>query len=339
MSFRERLQAASERNGSLLCVGLDPDPARLPSHLGPADDARTVVAFNRAIIEATADLVCAYKPNLGFYLAYGPAGVEALIETRRLIPPEIPVILDAKVGDLGNTSIAYARAYFEAWDFDAVTVHPYMGEDSLEPFLSRADRAVFVLVKTSNPGSGDLQDLLVTDDGATEPLYLRVAARSPLAGALWHLRARRRRHLPPATGRSPRAVPGPPNPRAGCRRPGWRPDCNRPGGARREWRWHPHQRRARRDLRRLRSRLRRGLPPGRHGPPRRDQSGTPALGALAVHCHGARRRHRRMCVCRKRPATRRWSVGWGGQRSASRAAGRRCSASPARGARPSAPRR
>ncbi|MBX5444340.1 orotidine-5'-phosphate decarboxylase [Sphaerobacter sp.] len=178
MSFRERLQAASERNGSLLCVGLDPDPARLPSHLGPADDARTVVAFNRAIIEATADLVCAYKPNLGFYLAYGPAGVEALIETRRLIPPEIPVILDAKVGDLGNTSIAYARAYFEAWDFDAVTVHPYMGEDSLEPFLSRADRAVFVLVKTSNPGSGDLQDLLVTDDGATEPLYLRVAARA-----------------------------------------------------------------------------------------------------------------------------------------------------------------
>lgn len=178
MSFRERLRAASERSGSLLCVGLDPDPARLPTHLGPADDARTVLAFNRAIIEATADLVCAYKPNLGFYLAYGPAGVEALIETRRLIPPEIPVILDAKVGDLGNTSVAYARAYFDAWNFDAVTVHPYMGEDSLEPFLSRSDRAVFVLVKTSNPGSGDLQDLPVTDEGTTEPLYLRVAERA-----------------------------------------------------------------------------------------------------------------------------------------------------------------
>lgn len=178
MSFRERLRAASERSGSLLCVGLDPDPARLPIHLGPADDARTVLAFNRAIIEATADLVCAYKPNLGFYLAYGPAGVEALIETRRLIPAEIPVILDAKVGDLGNTSVAYARAYFDAWNFDAVTVHPYMGEDSLEPFLSRSDRAVFVLVKTSNPGSGDLQDLPVTDEGTTEPLYLRVAERA-----------------------------------------------------------------------------------------------------------------------------------------------------------------
>lgn len=178
MSFRERLRAASERSGSLLCVGLDPDPARLPTHLGPADDARTVLAFNRAIIEATADLVCAYKPNLGFYLAYGPAGVEALIETRRLIPAEIPVILDAKVGDLGNTSVAYARAYFDAWNFDAVTVHPYMGEDSLEPFLSRSDRAVFVLVKTSNPGSGDLQDLPVTDEGTTEPLYLRVAERA-----------------------------------------------------------------------------------------------------------------------------------------------------------------
>lgn len=178
MSFRERLRAASERSGSLLCVGLDPDPARLPTHLGPADDARTVLAFNRAIIEATADIVCAYKPNLGFYLAYGPAGVEALIETRRLIPAEIPVILDAKVGDLGNTSVAYARAYFDAWNFDAVTVHPYMGEDSLEPFLSRSDRAVFVLVKTSNPGSGDLQDLPVTDEGTTEPLYLRVAERA-----------------------------------------------------------------------------------------------------------------------------------------------------------------
>lgn len=178
MSFRERLRAASERSGSLLCVGLDPDPARLPTHLGPADDARTVLAFNRAIIESTTDLVCAYKPNLGFYLAYGPAGVEALIETRRLIPAEIPVILDAKVGDLGNTSVAYARAYFDAWNFDAVTVHPYMGEDSLEPFLSRSDRAVFVLVKTSNPGSGDLQDLPVTDEGTTEPLYLRVAERA-----------------------------------------------------------------------------------------------------------------------------------------------------------------
>ncbi|MDI3339138.1 MAG: orotidine-5'-phosphate decarboxylase [Sphaerobacter sp.] len=177
MSWLERLRKVCERAQSLVCVGLDPDPRRLPPHLGPGTDAATLVAFNRAIIDATADLVCAYKPNLGFYLAYGPAGVEALLETRRHIPAEIPVILDAKVGDIGSTSLAYARAYFDTWGFDAVTVHPYMGEDGLEPFLTRADRGVFVLVKTSNPGSGDLQDLPVASDGGTEPLYLHVAAQ------------------------------------------------------------------------------------------------------------------------------------------------------------------
>lgn len=176
MRFSDRLKAASTQQASLLCVGLDPDPTRIPAHLGQG--AAAVVAFNRAIIEATADLVCAYKPNLGFYLQYGPDGLAALIETRRMIPAEIPVILDCKVGDIGHTSEAYARAYFDEWGFDAVTVHPYMGEDSLEAFLRYQDRGVLVLAKTSNPGSGDLQDVTAVEDGVQEPIYLRVAARA-----------------------------------------------------------------------------------------------------------------------------------------------------------------
>jgi orotidine-5'-phosphate decarboxylase len=173
--FSERLTEAMRRNDSLLCVGLDPDLRHFPEPLGRNPSA--IVDFNRAIIEATADLACAYKPNLGFYMAYGEEGIRALVETRRLIPPEIPVILDAKVGDIGVTSDAYARGYFEAWGFDAITAHPYLGRDSLEPFLRYEDRAVFVLAKTSNAGSGDLQDLAVEEGGQTEPLYLRVADR------------------------------------------------------------------------------------------------------------------------------------------------------------------
>ena len=172
MGFSERLDAITRRNDSLLCIGLDPDIDRIPSHLRSRPD--TILTFNRAIIEATADLVCAYKPNLGFYLAHGATGIEALIETRKLIPNDIPVILDAKVGDIPTTSAAYARAYFDAWGFDAVTAHPYLGADSLEPFLRYEDRAVFVLARTSNPRGGDLQDL-AAGDGDGEPLYLRVA--------------------------------------------------------------------------------------------------------------------------------------------------------------------
>jgi orotidine-5'-phosphate decarboxylase len=141
--------------------------------LAGGSPAETIIAFNRTIIEATKDLVCAYKPNLGFYMAYGEAGIQALAETRRMIPAEIPAILDAKVGDIGVTSEAFARGYFDEWGFDAVTVQPYLGGDSLEPFLKYRDRGVFVLAKTSNPGSGDLQDLTVGDPG--EPLYRHVA--------------------------------------------------------------------------------------------------------------------------------------------------------------------
>ncbi len=175
MRFGDRLAAVVERNRSLLCVGLDPDIRRFPLHLQERTDA--IIAFHRAIIEATADLVCAYKPNLGFFLAYGEAGVQALVETRRMVPPHIPVILDAKVGDIASTAEAYARAYFDLWGFDAVTAHPFLGGDSLAPWLRYQDRAVFILAKTSNPGGGDLQDLVVGEGPAAEPLYLHVAAR------------------------------------------------------------------------------------------------------------------------------------------------------------------
>ena len=175
--FEERVAAAARRADSLVCIGLDPDLDRFPTHLRGDRDA--IVRFNAAIVEATHDLVCAYKPNLGFYAAHGLPGIAALIETRRLIPADVPVILDCKVGDMANTAAAYARGYFDAWGFDAVTANPYLGEDSLAPFLAYEGRGVIVLCKTSNLGSGDLQDLGVRSEGSVaEPLYLALARRA-----------------------------------------------------------------------------------------------------------------------------------------------------------------
>ncbi|MCA9879678.1 MAG: orotidine-5'-phosphate decarboxylase [Thermomicrobiales bacterium] len=185
-AFRALLDGAHRANDSLLCVGLDPELSRLPAPLRNDDDVtRVLVNFNAGVIEATADLVYAYKPNLAFYMAHGVPGLLALAETRRLIPRHIPALLDCKVGDLANTSIAYAAGYFDAWDFDAITVNPYMGEDSLAPYLSRGDRGIFVLCKTSNPGSGDLQDIPVGSGGAEQPLYLTVADRVATWDTRW----------------------------------------------------------------------------------------------------------------------------------------------------------
>lgn len=186
MSFAQRLREAAARNDSLLCVGLDPVLDRLPEPLRKsADITKSIVAFNMGIIEATSDLVSVYKPNLAFYLAHGEAGVRALAETRRRIPRNIPVLLDAKVGDVGSTAEAYATAYFDTWGFDAVTVNPYLGEDSLAPFLQRADRGVIVVCKTSNPGSGDLQDLEVVSNPGGQTLYLTVADRAATWSERW----------------------------------------------------------------------------------------------------------------------------------------------------------
>jgi orotidine-5'-phosphate decarboxylase len=158
---------ACRRNRSLLCVGLDPDPAKLP--------VKDVFEFNKAIIDATADLVCAYKPNLAFYEALGIRGLQALKKTVAYIPKNIPVIGDAKRGDIGNTATAYARALFGYYKFDAVTLNPYLGYDSVEPFLAYKDKGVFVLCRTSNSGACDFQDLV---DNFGMKLYQSVALRA-----------------------------------------------------------------------------------------------------------------------------------------------------------------
>ena len=169
MGFFDKLERAAQRNGSLLCVGLDPDPARMP--------VSDVAAFNRAIIEATAEFVCAYKPNLAFYEALGERGLAALRDTLAAIPPDIPVIADGKRNDIGNTAKAYARALFDELGVDAATVNPYLGGDAVEPFLEREEKAAFILCRTSNPGARDLQDLLVSAPGGGEarPLFEMVA--------------------------------------------------------------------------------------------------------------------------------------------------------------------
>ena len=169
MTFREQLRAASDRNRSFLCIGLDPQLERLP--------VPDVLTFTRAIIEATSDLVCAYKPQAAFFEAMGPEGWAALRDTIRAVPADIPVILDVKRGDVAHTAEAYAEACFDVLGAHAVTISPYLGGDSVAPFLARPDRAAFLLCRTSNPGAPDLQDLQVQsmDGGKMEPLYLRVA--------------------------------------------------------------------------------------------------------------------------------------------------------------------
>ncbi|MEE9284173.1 MAG: orotidine-5'-phosphate decarboxylase [Dehalococcoidia bacterium] len=166
-TFLDKLDAAARRNRSLLCVGLDPWPPLMPKE--------GIASFSQAIVEATADLVCAFKPNIAFYEAQGSAGLVALEQTLATIPDDVPVILDAKRGDIGNTAIAYAQAVFETWGADAVTVSPYLGRDSVEPFLAYEGKGVFVLCRTSNPGGSDLQALQVTADGQSAPLYEQVA--------------------------------------------------------------------------------------------------------------------------------------------------------------------
>jgi orotidine-5'-phosphate decarboxylase len=170
MNFVEKLVSASRRNKSLLCVGLDTEPSLIPNYF-------SVSEFNRQIIDATKDLVCAYKPNLGFYEAQGIEGMEILEETVRYIPKDIPVIADAKRGDIGNTAKGYAKAIFEIFGFDAVTVSPYLGLDSLEPFTAYAEKGIFVLCRTSNPGAMDFQSLECETENGKRPLYEIIALK------------------------------------------------------------------------------------------------------------------------------------------------------------------
>jgi len=168
MKFIEKLQKIQRKNRSLLCVGLDSDPDKLPRHLGTSKNA--VLHFNQHIIEATSDLVCAYKLNLAFYEALGERGWHILEETLSLIPDGIITIGDGKRGDIGNTSDRYARALYNELGFDSVTVNPYLGFDSVEPFIKNDKHCAFVLALTSNEGSNDFQRLIIRG----RPLYEKV---------------------------------------------------------------------------------------------------------------------------------------------------------------------
>lgn len=155
-SFLEKLAASSRARDSIICVGLDPEPSLIPDSLGRGPQA--ALRFLRRIVRATADFACAYKPNLAFYERYGGAAFDILGLTLQTIPDDIPVILDAKRGDVPNTAMAYADALFDAFHADAVTVAPYLGMDAIAPFATE-DRYALVVARTSNPGAPDLQDL------------------------------------------------------------------------------------------------------------------------------------------------------------------------------------
>jgi uridine monophosphate synthetase len=155
MNFFTKLTRAIERNQSLLCVGLDPVADNLPEG---TDLFAKLVDWGDRIIASTQDLVCCYKPNIAFFEQFGPEGLSALAAVIKLIPPEIPVLLDAKRGDIGSSAEAYARGVFGAFGADAVTISPYLGQDSIKPFLKDPDKAVFILCQTSNPSAAEIQD-------------------------------------------------------------------------------------------------------------------------------------------------------------------------------------
>lgn len=165
--FLSKLSSTSQRNNSLICVGLDPIPDLLPIN--------DITKFNKEIIAATSDLVCAYKPQMAFYESMGMPGLRCLEATLAAIPDHIPVILDGKRNDIATTAAAYAKAIFVQWGADATTLNPYLGTDSIEPFLEYEDRVSIILVKTSNPGSEDFQTLPVRVGDGHEPLYKKVA--------------------------------------------------------------------------------------------------------------------------------------------------------------------
>jgi orotidine-5'-phosphate decarboxylase len=171
-SFDDRVQARATNANSLLCIGLDPVLDQLPAHLERT--AESAVRFCQEIIEATHSYAAAYKPNLGFFAALGRPGFTALWAVRHSIPDGIPVILDCKTNDMGETAAAYAKGWFDEFGFDAITVNPYMGEDAISPYMKYPDKGVIVLCKTSNPGSGDLQD--IKDEHGTS-VSLHVADR------------------------------------------------------------------------------------------------------------------------------------------------------------------
>lgn len=211
MSFMQALRHRWTRADSLVCVGLDPEPAKFPAKFANDEDA--VFAFCRDIADATAPYACAFKPQIAHFAALGAEGaLQRLIAHVRATHPDVPVILDSKRGDIGSTAQHYATEAFDRYAADAVTVNPYLGRDSVQPFLDRADRGVVILCRTSNPGAGDLQDLVI--DG--RPLYQHVAEKvarewnangncSLVVGATWPAQLKEVRAI---VGEVPFLVPG-----------------------------------------------------------------------------------------------------------------------------------
>lgn len=173
ISFAQSLQHAWQRSGSLLCVGLDPEPTRFPAGFDASPDG--IFAFCRAIVDATAPFACSFKPQIAYFAAHRAEGaLEALIAHIHRAHPGLPVLLDAKRGDIGSTAEQYAREAFERYGADAVTVNPYMGHDSIAPYLAHRGKGVIVLCRTSNPGGSDLQFL----ESGGRPLYEIVAEKA-----------------------------------------------------------------------------------------------------------------------------------------------------------------
>ena len=216
MNFMTALKNRWRDANSLVCVGLDPEPSKFPARF--ANDPDAVFDFCHAIVDATAEYVCCFKPQIAHFAAIGAeAALQRLIAHIHAQHPDIPVILDSKRADIRSTAQHYATEAFDRYGADAVTVNPYLGRDALQPFLDRADRGVVILCRTSNPGAGDLQDLIVADDGGRDrPLYQHVAEKvarqwngngncALVVGATWPEQLREVRAI---VGDMPLLVPG-----------------------------------------------------------------------------------------------------------------------------------
>ncbi len=240
MNFVDKLADASRLNNSMLCVGLDPEPARFPDRL--KGDSSRIYDFCAAIVEATADLVIAFKPQIAYFAAHrAEAQLEQLVAFMRRVAPRVPVILDAKRGDIGSTAEQYAIEAFERYGVDALTLSPFMGFDSVQPYLKRHDKGAFLLCRTSNPGGDDLQNQRLADLSG-QPLlyeYLATLAQGPwntngqlglVVGATYPAEVARVRELAPTV---PLLIPG-----VGAQggdavatvRAGWRGDATRTTG-------------------------------------------------------------------------------------------------------------
>lgn len=174
MTFKQKLEKIVRVNNSLLCVGLDPDLEKIPKRI--LEKGNPLFKFNKSIIDSTHDLVCSYKPNIAFYEAYGIEGLMQLKQTIEYLQrayPEIPIVLDAKRADIGNTAKMYAKSVFDYWNADAITVYPHLGLDSLTPFLDYEDKLTILLIKTSNPDSSMFQNLRING----KPYYLEMAEK------------------------------------------------------------------------------------------------------------------------------------------------------------------